>query len=111
METIILRKEPVLVIELFDNSLKIINDDNESEAFILNAVDSLKISKRINWFVTALSIITEFFLSGSGNLYREKDILQFNYQEIPQKFSLKGGDPKLVQQTINRINEIIRINQ
>jgi len=75
METIILRKEPVLIIELFDDSFKIINADNESEAFILNAVDSLKISKRINWFVTALSIITEFFLNGSGNLYKEKDIL------------------------------------
>ncbi len=48
METIILRKEPVLAIELFDDSFKIINDDNESETFIFNAVDSLKISKRIN---------------------------------------------------------------
>ena len=51
METIILIKEPVLVIELFDDSFKIINDDNESEAFIFNAVDSLKISKRINQFI------------------------------------------------------------
>ena len=51
METIILRKEPVLVIELFDDSFKIINDDNESEAFIFNAADSLKISKRINQFI------------------------------------------------------------
>ena len=75
METIILRKEPVLVIELFDDSFKIINADNESETFIFNAVDSLKISKRINWFVTALSIITIFFFSGSGNLYKEKDVL------------------------------------
>ena len=61
METIILRKEPVLAIELFDDSFKIINADNESETFIFNAVDSLKISKPINWFVTALSIITIFF--------------------------------------------------
>ena len=60
--------------------------------------------------MTALSIITEFFLSGSGNLYKEKDILQFNYHEMPQKFSLKGGDQKLAQQTINRINDIIQIN-
>lgn len=48
MEKIILRKEPELAIELFDDSFKIINADNESEAFILNAVNSLRISKRIN---------------------------------------------------------------
>jgi len=111
METIILRKEPVLVIELFDDSFKIINEDNKSEAFAFSAVDSLEISKRINWFVTALSVVFEFFLSGSGNLYKEKDILQFNYQEIPKKFSLKGGDPKLTQQTINKINQVILKSQ
>ena len=94
METIILRKEPVLVIELFDDSFKIINDHNESEVFVFHAVDSLIISKQINWFVTALSIVSEFFLNGSGNVYKEKDIFQFNFQEMPQKFSLKGGDPK-----------------
>lgn len=111
METIILRKEPILVIELFDDSFKIINDDYESEAFVFSAVDSLKTSKRINWFVTALSIVSEFFLNGSGNVYKEKDILQFNYQEMPQKFSLKGGDPKLAQQTINKINQFILKSQ
>ena len=94
METIILRKKPVLVIELYDDSFKIIKEDNKSEVFVFSAVDSLEISKRINWFVTALSIVFGFFLNGSGNLYKEKDILQFNYQEMPQKFSLKGGDPK-----------------
>ena len=111
METILLRKEPLPVIELFDDSFKIINEDNESEVFVFSAVDSLEISKRINWFVTALSIVFEFFLNGSGNVYKEKDILQFNYQKVPQKFSFKGGDPKLAQQTINKINQVILKSQ
>ena len=48
METIILRKKPVLVIELYDDSFKIINEDNNSEVFVFSAVGSLEISKRIN---------------------------------------------------------------
>lgn len=108
MEQITLGAEPSFIIELNKDSFKIHENGNETQLFEFISVDSLCISKRINWLVTALSIIAEFFLKGGGNIYKERDVLRFNYQNKPQKFSLKDCDTQLAQQTINRINDNIR---
>ncbi|EAR02348.1 hypothetical protein [Maribacter sp. HTCC2170] len=108
MEQIILGTKPSFLIELHNDSFEIHENGNENQIFEYAFVDSLRVSKRINWLVTVLSFITEFLLNSSGNVYKERDVLRFNYQGKPQKYSLKDCDIKLALQTINRINDIIR---
>lgn len=72
-----------LEVQLRENEFEIVNDaDKKDNAIYQYALaDSLELKTgKINWFVTAISFIVEFFIveASSGGVKREKDKLLFH---------------------------------
>jgi len=107
METYVLRKDPLLEITILENSFHFKNlsntVDNGNYEFL--EIDSLRIEKRVNWFVSLFSFIFELLSqSGGSDIYKEKDQLKFNYGMHPKQISLKGSDLNLATEVVNKIN-------
>ncbi len=90
---------------MLNDRFEIYQPENQTSEYRYKEVDSLKIGKRVNWSVSAVSIIVGFFIGGSGDVYKEKDLLQFNHKKQPVSISVKGGDREIIEKMVKRINE------
>lgn len=108
MEEFILKDNPQIKLVLFDDRLEIHQSDVQMKEYALKEIDSLKIGKRVNWFVSVFSFVVGIFLGGSGDVYKERDQLTFNYKNQPISYSLKGCDPNVAIKARDAINEKIR---
>lgn len=107
METYVLRKDPLLEISILEKSFqfKNVHDTLHNGNYEFLEIDSLRIDKRVNWFVSLFSFIFEFLSnSGGGGLYKEKDQLRFNYRKQSKQVSLKGSDLNLATEIVDKIN-------
>jgi hypothetical protein len=108
MEKFVLREHPKLNITMLNDRFSIKQPENQTSEYIFKEVDSFKIGIRVNWFVSAVSFIVGFFIGGSGDVYKEKDLLQFNYKNQPVSIFVKQGDRETIEKAVNRINEKLR---
>jgi hypothetical protein len=51
----------------------------------------------VHWVVSGVSFIVGFSIGGSGDVYKEKNLLQFNYKNQPVSISVKGGDRETIE--------------
>ncbi|MFD0796314.1 hypothetical protein ACFQZJ_02495 [Maribacter chungangensis] len=92
MEEFIIRADPQLKIVLFDNRFEIHEPEEAIRAYMLKEIDSLQVGKRVNWFISAISVVIGFFIGDAGDIYKERDQLKFNHKGRPAIVSLRGGD-------------------
>ncbi|MFT5738318.1 MAG: hypothetical protein ACJAU2_001467 [Maribacter sp.] len=59
----------------------------------------------MHWVVSGVSFIVGFSIGGSGDVYKEKNLLQFNYKNQPVSISVKGGDRETIEKIAKRINK------
>ena len=103
----ILKDRPQVKLLLFNDRLEIHQSDLKMNEYDLKEIDSLKIEKRVNWLVSLLSFVVGIFLGGSGDIYKERDQLTFNYKNQTISYSLKGCDEQAVIKARDTINEKI----
>jgi hypothetical protein len=108
MEEFIIRENPQIKIVLFNDRLELHERDKEKTEYVLKEIDSFQIGKRVNWVVSILSFIVGVFTETSGDVYKERDKLKFNYEGKLIVISLKGGDQGIAMTAANRINQFIR---
>ena len=109
MENFVLRENPELKIIVTDVNFEIHDSKDFKEVFTLNKIDSLRLGKRVNWLVTFLSFIANFFIEVTGELYKERDQLKFNYKKKPTKISLMGCDLELAEKVVEVLNQKIQV--
>lgn len=92
MKEFVVQENPSIRIVLFNDRFEIHQPDTQIYEYILTKIDSLHIGKRVNWFVSVFSFVVGFFIGGSGEVYKERDQLMFNYEGESVLISLEGGD-------------------
>lgn len=109
MEEFIVKENPLVKIVLFDDSFEIHQPGIpiDIHRYDLKGIDTLQIGKRVNWFVSAFSVVVGFFIGDGGNIYKERDQLKFNYKGKLTVVSLRGGDQKVALRAAERINQYI----
>jgi hypothetical protein len=107
VEYFVLRDNPELKIIILEKHFEIHDFKDKKRIFTFKEIDSLRIGKRVNYLVTFLSFIANFFIEVAGELYKERDQLKFNYDKKPVKISLKGCDLELAQKMVNNLNQKI----
>lgn len=109
MEIFILRENPFIEISISENYFAIKNEANTlvGGKYEFSKMDSLRLDRRINWFVSFVGFIVALFTSTGTDLYKERDVLKFNYDKKPFAISLKGGNLDLTLEVVTKINQRI----
>lgn len=79
MEEFVFNGDRIFKITILSDRFEIHGPGNQISGYSFNDVDLVRLGKRVNWFVSGLSFIVSFVIGGSGDVYKEKDQLNFNY--------------------------------
>jgi len=107
MKEFVLRESPEIKIVIFKERLELHEPGNQITEYVLKDINSFQITKRVNWLVSLLSFVIGVFTETSSEIYKERDQMEFNYEDKPILVSFKGGDQDKAIKAANRINQFV----
>lgn len=110
-ETIKLRATPLLEITLQESSFQIINKAYSRDNGSYNYADIQSVAfqkKRINWFISILSLLADLFLNTSNyDLYKEKNTLKIVTMDKKIRIPLNDSNLSLAKSTVRKLQRKI----
>ena len=109
-DSVLLRENPKLKFIFHEEGFEVINEkESERRSFVYEFMNSFEFKKSpTDWFISILSIITDFFIGGgaTGKIYKErnKEVFIMSYKNELIKFELFNCDiekAKLIAKKVN----------
>jgi hypothetical protein len=105
-----LRKKPKLVVTMNEKDFHLIDNYSPSNngEFKYNLIDSVVLVRgKTNWFVSFISLVTDFVGFGAFDIYKEKDRLVIQLTNSKIEILLFKVDKEKVEALITRLKQSV----
>jgi hypothetical protein len=105
-----LRKKPLLEFTFNENDFRLIDTTEPANNgnFKYNLIDSVElVSGKTNWFISFISLVTDFLRFGAFDIYKEKDRLVIQLKSSKIEILLFRVDKEKVEALITRLKQSV----